>query len=428
MAGIIHLRRDTHHDAGIGITLGTRILAHAVGDHAVLFRGRRHHRAARAHTEAVNIAPVFRMVHQLIIRRAKDGMARTRPKTRHIDDRLRMLDTEADGEGLGLHIHAAVMQHLERIARAMADSQHHMVGRDALATFQHYAVHLPHAVARFDIEIRHPALPAIFATQRFDGGAHILHHLDQAEGADMRVCLGEDIRRRLGRHKFRQHLAAEKARIFDLAVELAVGEGAGATLAILHVRLGIELRFAPEAPGVFRALAHHLAAFEDDGAKPHLRQYQCSEQPARPGADHYRPMFQHRRRLRHELVGHVRRRLDVIVLGKALQDGGLVPHLHIQRIDQLDGRFLPRIVAALEHRTRKQIRRRNTQPRNSRPGNGGGRMVERQLDFGEAQHVSVMSNWRSVANGFRTHMPDFAAIVRHKINYISSEVIRNLIQ
>ena len=35
--------------------------------------------------------------------------------------------------------------------------------------------------------------------------------------------------------------------------------------------------------------------------------------------------------------------------------------------------------------------------------------------------------WRRVANGFRTCAADFAAIARHKINYISSDIIRFII-
>ena len=35
-----------------------------------------------------------------------------------------MLDAHADGKGLGLHRHAALLQHFERIARAVAGREH----------------------------------------------------------------------------------------------------------------------------------------------------------------------------------------------------------------------------------------------------------------------------------------------------------------
>ena len=85
--------------------------------------------------------------------------------------------------------------------------------------------------------------------------------------------------------------------VADLAVELAVGERARAALAELHVRLRVEDLLAPQPERVDRALAHRLAALEDDRPEPHLRQHQPGEQAARAGADHDRPQRQVRRRL-----------------------------------------------------------------------------------------------------------------------------------
>ena len=79
------------------------------------------------------------------------------------------------------------------------------------------------------------------------------------------------------------------ARVLDLAVELAVGEGAGAAFAELHVRLRVEHALAPQAPGVLGALAHCLAALQDDRPEAHLRQHQAGEEAARPEADDHRP-------------------------------------------------------------------------------------------------------------------------------------------
>ena len=164
--------------------------------------------------------------------------------------------------------------------------------------------------------------------------AHAFDHRHQAERADMRLGDVEDFLRRAGLDELGQHLAAEVMRVLDLAVELAVGERAGAAFAELHVRFRIEHRLAPQAPGVLGALAHHLAALEDDRTEAHLRQHQGGEQSARPGADHHRPRG----------VGPARaRRSDRSMSGatarlrsplQAPQQRRFVPHLDVERIDQ----------------------------------------------------------------------------------------------
>src|SRR5580704_17473194 len=107
----------------------------------------------------------------------------------------------------------------------MSDSENDMATRDAFAVRQHNAAHMPRAVAsRFDIQIVHAMLKAIVAAKAFDGGTQTLHHLHQTERADMRLGGGQDFFRRTGLHEFGQNLAAEKTRILDLAVELAVGK------------------------------------------------------------------------------------------------------------------------------------------------------------------------------------------------------------
>ena len=139
--GII-LRRDADHDAGIGVALIAGILAHAVGDDAAFLRGRRHHRAAGAHAETVDAAAIAGMMHQPVFRRAQFLVAGAEAGL--VDQALRMLDAKADGKGLGLDRHAAVMQHLEHIAGAVAHRQHDMIGGDLLAAFQLHAAESGH--------------------------------------------------------------------------------------------------------------------------------------------------------------------------------------------------------------------------------------------------------------------------------------------
>ena len=50
------------------------------------------------------------------------------PKAGAVDQGLRVLDAEADGEGLGFDIDAGLVQHLEGVAGAVADGQDDMFG------------------------------------------------------------------------------------------------------------------------------------------------------------------------------------------------------------------------------------------------------------------------------------------------------------
>ena len=139
--GIV-LGRDAHHDAGVGVALVARILAHAVGDHASGLGRRRHHRAAGTHAEAVHRAAVFRVVHQFVVGRAEQRIAGVRPEPRTVDQRLRVLDAKADGKRLGFHVDAARVQHLEGIACAVAEREDDMMAAERLAAGERHAADL----------------------------------------------------------------------------------------------------------------------------------------------------------------------------------------------------------------------------------------------------------------------------------------------
>ena len=193
------LRRDADDDAGVGVALVARVLAHAVGDDAARLRRRRHHRAARAHAEAVDGAAVARVVHELVVGRAEDRVAGVRAEAGAVDQRLRMLDAEADRERLGLHVHAALVQHREGVARAVAERQHDVVGgaaprRRRASTPRTCARTAPPSITHVDDALREADL----AAQRLDLGAHLLDHADEAEGADVRLADVEDLFRRAG--------------------------------------------------------------------------------------------------------------------------------------------------------------------------------------------------------------------------------------
>ncbi len=74
-------RRDADDDAGVGVTLGARILAHAVGDDAALLGRGGNDRAAGAHAEAIDRAAVRGVVHELVVGGAQDGVAGARRRS-----------------------------------------------------------------------------------------------------------------------------------------------------------------------------------------------------------------------------------------------------------------------------------------------------------------------------------------------------------
>ena len=78
--------------------------------------------------------------------------------------------------------------------------------------------------------------------------AHALDHRHQPERADVRLGDVEDFGRRAGLDELGQHLAAVMVRVLDLAVELAVGERAGAAFAELHVGFRIRAPSGARSP------------------------------------------------------------------------------------------------------------------------------------------------------------------------------------
>ncbi len=202
----------------------------------------------------------------------------------------------------------------------------------------------------------------------------------------MRLGEIEDFRRRAGLDELRQHLAAVVVRVLDLAVQLAVGERAGAAFAELHIRFRVQLAPAPQAPGVIGALANHLAALQKDRAKAHLRQDQSREQAAGAGSDHDRPWDLRGRRLRHEAVAQVGRNREIAVALASRQDRGFVPDVDIERVDQHDRRPFARVDGAAENGIAAQVLRCDPQPLQHGGCEIRVRMVEGKPEVGQSQH------------------------------------------
>jgi hypothetical protein len=193
-------------------------------------------------------------------------------------------------------------------------------------------------------------------------------------------------------------------RILDLAVKLAVRKGAGAAFAKLDIGFRVEHAFAPQAPGIFRALAHHLAALQDDGAKAHLRQQQAREDTARARPDHQRALkIGLVRRVGDEFIIHVGHGLDVGIARETLQQAGFILHRHIQRVDAGDRLLVARVVGALEDPEIAQLRRRQFQPLEQRGLQRFRRVAKRQFELGEADH----DRWESGTALIDRTVPDF---------------------
>ncbi|MNV38859.1 hypothetical protein D3C71_1304220 [compost metagenome] len=277
------------------------------------------------------------------------------------------------------------MKHLEGVARAVADSQHDVVGLDMFAVGERHARDL----AVLALHGFHFAGEPDFAAQFGDGVAHDFDHAHQAERADVRLADVQNFFRRAGQHKFLQDLFAVVLGVFDLAVQLAVRERARAAFAELHVRLGVQDALAPQAPGVLGAFTHCLAAFQDDGLEAHLRQHQAGEQATGAGADDDGALGQRGGRLGDELVFGVGRGLHMTVVMKTGKQRRFIFDVDIQRVGQQDIVLFARVVAAQKDGEAMQVASRNAQFLKNRGGQFFGRVVQRQLDFGQSQHASV---------------------------------------
>src|SRR5690606_13957271 len=126
-----------------------------------------------------------------------------------------------------------------------------------------------------------------------------------------------------------QHFAPVMAGIADAAVQLAVRERAGATLTELGIGRRIEHTAPPKAPRVLGALAHVLAALENDGTKAHLRQHQRAHETARPCADNDWTLLDALRRTCDDPVARVGCRIDVAIALEARAHDRLVTNLGV---------------------------------------------------------------------------------------------------
>jgi hypothetical protein len=91
------------------------------------------------------------------------------------------------------------------------------------------------------------------------------------------------------------------------------------------------------------------------------------------------------------------------------EEGGFVWQVEVERIYQVDRRALSRIVAAAKDVDGVGGDLRDAEARGGGLGQGGGRVVERELDFGEAEHGGAGSAADTQAGGMI-----FARLIRER--------------
>ncbi len=200
----------------------------------------------------------------------------------------------------------------------------------------------------FDVQAADALLKTDLAAELFDLAAHLFDHADQPEGTDVRFADVENLRRGTGLDEFHQHLAPVVPGVLDLAVELAVGKGAGAAFAELHVRFRVELLLPPQSPGILGTLAHCLATLENDRPESALRQDQGGKDAGRAETDDDRSRRELRRRLPDEVVAHVRCRLHLPVGRESVENRGGVGQRHVDTVEKGRRTRLARVATAPE--------------------------------------------------------------------------------
>ena len=307
-----------------------------------------------------------------------------------VDHRLRVFYAHADRERLGVHVHAGFHQGGEQVARGVAGCEDDVAGPQGFAAGQSEGFDAAEAACRpAGDQAGDPRVEAVFAAQRLDLGAQVLHHGDQAEGADVRLAGDQYLLRRAGAHEGLQHLAAQGGGVAHAGPELAVGEGAGAALAELHVGFRGEHGAAPEGEGVRGARAHRAAAFEDDGTKAHPGECEGGKQAAGAGADDHGAVSQGGGGAGGMVEGGVRGAGDLRVIGVAGQDCGFVGDLHVERVDEVDGAAFAGVGGAAKD---VGCCGGAAEPGLGGLGQGFRRVVQGELYFGEAEH-GCLGSW-----------------------------------
>ena len=149
-----------------------------------------------------------------------------------------MFDAKADRERFGFDVDAAIEQHFESVACAVADGKNDVIRCNTVAVVEHHTAQLAATVRcgiRFNFNVNDSALKTKFAAKRFNRGAHVLDHFHETKGADVWLADVHNFVGRASLHKFFEHFSTVVLRVFHLRPEFAVGKCARAALAELHI-------------------------------------------------------------------------------------------------------------------------------------------------------------------------------------------------
>ena len=252
--------------------------------------------------------------------------------------RLAVLDAYAHGEGLGGHGHPRVQQHLKGVPGRVAGGQHQCVAGQVIGTLgslrpdggEDAVTHIQPGELMAETYVAPQAeklLPDMF------------YHRTEHVGADVGLVLVLDVLRRARGGQGLQYRG--DAGVMDAGGQLAVGEGARASLAELDVGGGIEGTGAPKALHIPRPLLHRPAPLQYDGGDSVPGQVERGEEPRRAHSHH------HRRQPgvpphRGKDVGPGLSQGHAAALGAAHQ-GGLIVRRHVHRTDIVHVVLLPRV-------------------------------------------------------------------------------------
>ena len=191
-----------------------------------------------------------------------------------------MLDADADRERLRLECQAAAAEKREHVAGRMPRREDHTPSRDDLVRGSHHARHHLASEREIGDPRREPDLTATV----HDGCAERLHDLWEAIRPDVGMRVDQDIGRRPVAHQHVEHRADGTA-LRRAGVELAVGEGAGTTLAEAVVVVRVDDSRACDPRDRVTTCADVCSALEHDRPKTALDQRERREQPGRTRPD-----------------------------------------------------------------------------------------------------------------------------------------------
>ena len=203
------------------------------------------------------------MAGQLVVRRGQPLPCRAKLGLRQ--GGLRMLNAYPDGEGLGGHGHSGVQQHLESVAGGVSGGEHQRVAGQVVPAAGTVHRNGPQGAVPH-VQARQPVPEAHVAPQGQQLPPHIAHHVPENVGADVGLVLVEDVRRGARLHQRPEDRG--DAGIVGAGGQLAVGEGARAPLADLHIGGGVQHPRGPEALHVRRPLLHRTAPLQHNGDDP----------------------------------------------------------------------------------------------------------------------------------------------------------------